>query len=300
MSRLNRFKFLEDFDPRLVWITRHDVPADLGYPTVSFTNTIIWIVLEGRKRIEVRGKFYDAQAGDIIVFPPQTPRAVLPSSGDSRFHYITIGCDMRVASMNFVELYKIPFRIHPQDSAQFAVFVEKSLVLCREAEDVLKRFGVLNQPEVQINHVNTDQTLDLLVIKQLFLTWFSCFMKAVRPHLPDAPISVDPRLQKVCARIQQQLADRLEISELARSVYLSESHLRLLFRRTFGYSPYEYLLQARLHRSKELLADTGYSLTQISEMAGFENLNKFSRTFKKKEGMTASDYRKMYKGYMHR
>jgi AraC-like DNA-binding protein len=300
MSLLNRFKFLEDFTSRLVWVTKHDIPPDLEYPTVSFANTIIWIVLSGSKRIEVRGEIYEAQEGDIIVIPSQTPRAVLPSGGDSRFRYITVGCDFRVASMDFVELYKIPLKIKPEDPFQFARFVEKSLLLCWVAEVVLKKFGVLHQPEVQINLIDTDQTMDLLMIKQLFLTWFAHFMRTIRPCLPDNPISVDPRLQKVCAHIQRHLADRLEISELAHSVYLSESHLRLLFRKTFGYSPYEYLLRVRLHRSKELLAGTSHSLTQISEIAGFESLNKFSRTFKRKEGMTASDYRKMYKGSVHR
>jgi AraC-like DNA-binding protein len=291
---------MEDFVLRLAWVIEYNLHPKLVYPNGSYPNTIIWVVLEGKKRIEIKGVEYEVQAGDIIVIPPQTPRAVLPMKGGEHFHYITVGCDIRVATLEFVELYKLPVLIRPRDSEIFRELAEKSLHLFRESRHVLGRLRILNQPHIQVNHIDTDQTVDLIGLEGLFHAWFACFIKAVRPFLPDSPLSVDPRLQKVCAYIQQNLPNPMNVAGLAKYAYLSESHLRLLFRKTFGYSPVEYLHRSRLHRAKELLMNTEHSISQISELAGFETLGKFGRIFKKNVGMTAGEYRKKFRGNMHR
>jgi AraC-like DNA-binding protein len=214
------------------------------------------------------------------------------------FHYITICCDIRVGSLEMSELYSFPLFVRSADQEEFKRLVKLSRELRKETLDILHKVGLrpetpetLNK-EIKTNEVTVDQTMDLLGVDSLFRTWFHRFFQFIRPSLPDRPLFVDRRILDICSYMQRNLNNPLKISELARGFYLSESHLRLLFRKTFGMSPNEYLLEAKMKRTKELLLNSSYSLRDISEMVGFHNQNIFSRAFVKKEGISATEYRK--------
>ncbi|MBA2940955.1 AraC family transcriptional regulator [Paenibacillus sp. CGMCC 1.16610] len=76
---------------------------------------------------------------------------------------------------------------------------------------------------------------------------------------------------------------------------VSPQHVNTLFRKAFGLSPYQYLLQLRLQKSKELLI-TGHNLTikQIAETTGFLDASHFISTFRKSVGLTPEVFRNQY------
>lgn len=76
---------------------------------------------------------------------------------------------------------------------------------------------------------------------------------------------------------------------------VSPQHVNTLFRKAFGLSPYQYLLQLRLQKSKELLI-TGHNLTvkQIAETTGFLDASHFISTFRKSVGLTPDVFRNQY------
>jgi len=59
-----------------------------------------------------------------------------------------------------------------------------------------------------------------------------------------------------------------------------------------GFSVNEYRNLARVRKAKELLANSGYSITEISEILGFESITYFERVFKKHTDVTPLRYRK--------
>lgn len=76
---------------------------------------------------------------------------------------------------------------------------------------------------------------------------------------------------------------------------VSPQHVNTLFRKAFGLSPYQYLLQLRLQKSKELLI-TGHQLTirQVAETTGFLDASHFISTFRKSVGLTPDVFRNQY------
>ena len=60
-----------------------------------------------------------------------------------------------------------------------------------------------------------------------------------------------------------------------------------------GFTVNEYLTVQRIKRGRRLLETTDYSITQISEMPGFESVTYFERVFKKQMGQTPFKYRKL-------
>jgi AraC-like DNA-binding protein len=86
-------------------------------------------------------------------------------------------------------------------------------------------------------------------------------------------------------------AEPLEVDDLARAAGLSKAHFSREFRRTFGESPYVYLLTRRLERAAALLRNTDYSVAEICLEVGLQGIGSFTTSFKRMYGMTPTEYR---------
>jgi len=86
-------------------------------------------------------------------------------------------------------------------------------------------------------------------------------------------------------------AEPLEVDDLAAAAGLSKAHFSREFRRTFGESPYVYLLTRRLERAAALLRNTDYSVAEICLEVGLQGVGSFTTSFKRMYGMTPTEYR---------
>jgi AraC-like DNA-binding protein len=83
----------------------------------------------------------------------------------------------------------------------------------------------------------------------------------------------------------------LEVDDLAAAAGLSKAHFSRVFRRTFGESPYVYLLTRRLERAAALLRDTDHSVAEVCVEVGLQGVGSFTTSFKRMFGMTPTAYR---------
>lgn len=79
----------------------------------------------------------------------------------------------------------------------------------------------------------------------------------------------------------------LQISEIATEATMSDFHFFRLFKRVFGLTPYQYLLQKRLQYARLLLQE-GQSVSQTAFDCGFADVFSFSKSFKKQFGTSPS------------
>lgn len=297
MAILSRIKFIEDLFIRMAWVIENVVDVETEFARASYPKTIIWVVVGGTRTIEVNGSLHNVQAGEIVIIPPQTPRVLMPSDpAAGPFHYYSIGCDIKIGSLNFAERYNLPLITRIADITAFMEITQLTAKLLVQSLKVIEGLNALNQPQLIISSVNTDETLALLAVNASFNDWFARFLDMMRCYLPAKPQEIDPRISKLCMYMQMNLERRLKLPDLAHYLNVSESHLRLLFRKAMGVSPSDYLRQLRLQYAKDLLVNTSYSLKEIAELSGFETLNHFSRVFSSYESIPAIQYRKRYYG----
>lgn len=72
---------------------------------------------------------------------------------------------------------------------------------------------------------------------------------------------------------------------------INASYFSVLFKRSFGVNFVDYLTELRINAARELLADPLRPTAEVAGMVGYENANYFTRVFKKKTGMTPTEYR---------
>jgi AraC family transcriptional regulator len=98
-------------------------------------------------------------------------------------------------------------------------------------------------------------------------------------------------LRRCIALMEARLEGDLRLDELAREAGLSASHFIRSFRESTGKTPYQFLLERRVHRAQALMRDPCTSLTEVAKSSGFANQHHMARVFGRITGMTPSVYR---------
>ena len=94
------------------------------------------------------------------------------------------------------------------------------------------------------------------------------------------------------AYITEHLSENISIRALAEKLHFSERHFRQSFRKVTGRSPKSYQQEARLTKCAFLLTTTTDSVQEISDGLGYGSPYQLSRDFKKKFGVSPSEYRR--------
>lgn len=95
--------------------------------------------------------------------------------------------------------------------------------------------------------------------------------------------------------IRSNVNKKLCVSDIAKSIPINASYLSTLFKRSTGITLVEYINKAKLEKAKEYIRDGKYSFTQISETLSFNSVHYFSKQFKKRFGITPSEYARRHK-----
>lgn len=96
--------------------------------------------------------------------------------------------------------------------------------------------------------------------------------------------------------IEEHYAEKLTLTDVAESVYVSQWHLSKLIGKYTNQSFSELLNGVRIAKAKELLKDPSLRIWEISERVGFTDVTHFSRIFKKMEDRSANEYRNQVLG----
>lgn len=104
-------------------------------------------------------------------------------------------------------------------------------------------------------------------------------------------LSTDSRFAYVLEYIRVHLTEKLNIDALSQMAFMSKASFFRAFKHELGISPVDYIIKERLQLAKQLMNNPNNSISEACFKAGFNNLNYFSRAFKKIEGITPSYYK---------
>jgi len=132
-----------------------------------------------------------------------------------------------------------------------------------------------------------EQTVDLLCVQ---LIRGHSTLGAIHATTPRGGLA-DWQVKRVISYMRDNLEQDIGLGELAALINLSRFHFCAAFRRATGCTPYEWLIQQRISRARELLSDPSLPITDIALTVGYGNPSAFTAGFRRVVGMTPSEYR---------
>lgn len=99
-------------------------------------------------------------------------------------------------------------------------------------------------------------------------------------------------VEKAVNYICSNYSSPVSIEEIAGLLSIDRRHLGRLFTVQTGITPKEYLINVRLRNAADLLRSSDYPIMEIAQLVGYDDCGSFLKIFKKKYGMTPSQFRK--------
>ncbi len=88
----------------------------------------------------------------------------------------------------------------------------------------------------------------------------------------------------------------ISLGKLAKKYYINSSYLCRIFKEEFNSNLTDYLIEIRLNKARELMRDGRIKIVDVMRLTGFNNLNYFGKVFKKRFGVTASEFKETLDG----
>lgn len=108
-------------------------------------------------------------------------------------------------------------------------------------------------------------------------------------------ININRQIDYIKSYIDNNYSQDLSLEGLSDMAYMNKFHLIGEFKQAYRVTPIEYLILKRVEVSKGLLISTNHSMEAIAEIVGFNSQSYFNQVFRKKVGITPSQFRKKHR-----
>ncbi len=272
-------------------VALHDFPGFFVFKRVIWDYEIIYIE-NGIMILEIEGKTYTCEKGDIIFLRPGIPH-VLRADGIVEQPHIHF-------DFNYDE-YSKKIYVPLENDLETMTLEQKKWI----RKDFLKENGIDIPYVMKLNNSYSVRDLLLKIIDAFTYDYpYSKFeipalvtrlcVEIFRSYDAQENISYGKHQEtfdKLLKYINQHANENISLDDLSEYVQLSKFYLIRIFKKTFGKTPEKYIANIRLKKAKELIQFTKLSMKEIAYEMSFDTPQSFSRWFKNLDGKNPNYYR---------
>ena len=152
--------------------------------------------------------------------------------------------------------------------------------------DTIDRLVHISTENFAAKDVIADFTLKELLIRLMQTQARSLILDNYHKHTSTN------RFAAVVKYIKTHIHEEITIDQLSSICCMSRPNFFRCFKREFGISPVEFILNERVKAAKQLLMNADVTITQACYAIGINNLSYFFKLFKRIEGQTPNEFRK--------
>ena len=235
-------------------------------------------VISGKISVNICGEEREAGAGSLLVFSRFEEHSVRVLTAEYRRYTLLISPDIARGD---------------DDYLLSSVLINRT----GRFDHIITFDGEQNNIESLMRKMAEEFADQAPMCEKMLDSMLTCLLVCLYRIKPELVLTDENRnteiVRKLQAKFEKDYSEHFSLSELALRYHISESHLSHIFKNVTGYAPIEYLMSCRLSAAKNLLSSSDKSIKEIIDLCGFSDESNFSRTFKKKVGMTPTEFRKI-------
>ena len=177
-------------------------------------------------------------------------------------------------------------------SGIYEKYVERGGTPCFQVDNLEAYSGIIQQ----IYDIASQNSYirDMQIFEQLTALLTLLMAQSWNPQREGSVPSKRRDVQSVKEYIEKHYQEKITLNLLAEQFFINKFYLTRIFKEQYGISVNSYLLQVRITHAKQLLRFSDLSIEKVGQECGMNDANYFSRMFKKVEGITPGEYRKMW------
>lgn len=111
---------------------------------------------------------------------------------------------------------------------------------------------------------------------------------------PSRRTKTSEKVKEMMAYIHEHFSEKLTVSDLAATAFLSQRECFRAFRECLHTTPVEYMKSYRLQQACQLLRENKVSVTDVGQLCGLGSSSYFGKVFRETMGVTPSEYRRKW------
>lgn len=233
------------------------------------TNYQLLYIADGMVRFRIEGKMQEVVKGHCVLYRP----------GEPQYYEYRLSDHADVYWIHFSYDKKTPFlsEIGMGKESVFSIGTHSAYI---------KLFDQITQ-ELQLKK---DYFTDIatLELKELLFT----MARNRDTYSKSEYYTYYPQVEAAIRRFSKSPEENFTIKQYTKENNLNYYRFIDSFTKVTGIAPRQYIINIRMSKAKGLLANEGFSVTDVAELVGYENALYFSRLFRKIVGVSPSEYRK--------
>lgn len=235
--------------------------------------TVLEYIVEGRGYLNVDGENYAATKGDVYILRKKTTHTYW---SDAKSPWVKIFFNIRGSlAEKILEEYKLGTK---------GKVVLNGEGLEEDFREMLER--------VSDNTISQAERFDGAAVDFLKIIIKLANLERMRGNLKGDLMSVENEMNKLIEYITMNPKRIVSNQELGDVIFHSKDYVIKRFFANFGVTPYEYQIQQKIFSAKNLLGHTKMSVKEIAASLGYDDQHYFSYMFKKRCGLSPTQYRK--------
>ena len=248
------------------------------------------IVTVGACRIDVPGHLSTVlNVGDLILFPGELPHTMNPeeaAEGEQRHLPYSEAEDIPGTGLLCAE---VSFQHKASEQVLKAL---PPLVLIRNDDRHPWLQPMLDMIVYESHAATSMSSIILERLSELLFTYaLSDHLKVAPDHISFLALHTHPRLSAVVNAIHQNPGEHWSLETMAQHAAQSRTLFCRTFKQVSGWTPMQYLTWWRMQLAWSLL-ESGKSVAEVAEEAGYDSVGAFSRAFLKCFGINAGRVRR--------
>jgi AraC family transcriptional regulator len=260
----------------IVRVEHHHQPAN-GKSECCFPNYLLSIHLgqsiQLERTIDERHTSDRLVKGDIMITPPYVHRKLF---WDTDAEFLLLRLEPKLFASAVYESVKTNrIQIVPQ------------LKIC---DPLIQQIGLALKAELELDGLSdrlyAESMTNALAVH--VLRYYSDRIQEIGTFSGRLP---NYKLHQAIDYIQAHLGEDLSLKAIATEVGISQYHFARLFKKSTGYSFYQYVIKSRIERAQELMMQQEQqSIANIALKVGFASQSQFGRHFKRLTGVTPKQF----------
>lgn len=114
----------------------------------------------------------------------------------------------------------------------------------------------------------------------------------IKPTTQMQQVYENKLLNEILSFISENINDVITVKTICEKFCISTSTIHSLFKKNTNNTVKNYINELKLNKSKELIKNSSYTISEISEIIGFSSIHYFSKKFKSRFGVSPREYSK--------
>lgn len=261
------------------------------FERIIFDYEIIFIS-EGHCYAKIEDREYHARQGDLLFIKPNV-RHLIKAEGTTRLHQPHIHFDLQY-DKNSEKVY-IPIAKNA-DTSNDLQLLRKNVT--NEHQLYIKEYFSFSESAPYVRNlilhiIELQNALDSAstVRKNAYLLELISYLIAQSEQNSPVVRYEQDIFERVNALIESSYNKPFSLTNILNQIGYSKNYFTHLYKQHFGQTPKAYHEQLRIDKSISYLSMPDINVTEIAATLGFETIHDFSRFFKRKTGLSPSDYR---------